>query len=88
MATENGACEMQTDTPLAAPGSPVKRSLDSGAAAQEAPANASASNGTAAATQADGDSDEHRQKRAKTDGDAEAPAKREKIHGIAMIKEE
>ncbi|CAK7215462.1 tRNA-dihydrouridine synthase 3 [Sporothrix curviconia] len=89
MASENGASTMPTDTPVAAPGSPLKRSLDSDAAA-EAPANANSSNGQSAAAQAngDGDSDEHRQKRAKTDGEAEASAKRERIPGIAMIKEE
>ncbi|CAK7234492.1 tRNA-dihydrouridine synthase 3 [Sporothrix bragantina] len=87
MTSEKGASEMQTDTPVAAPGSPVKRSLDTSTTV-EAPANGSSSNGQAVAAQADGDSDEHRQKRTKTDGDAEAPAKREKIHGIAMIKEE
>ncbi|CAK7203412.1 tRNA-dihydrouridine synthase 3 [Sporothrix eucalyptigena] len=87
MASENGASDMQTETPVAAPGSPVKRSLDT-SVATETTTDVSSSNGQSTAAQASGADDEHRQKRAKTDGDAEVPAKREKMNGIAMIKEE
>lgn len=80
---------MQTDAaPAVTPGSPVKRSLDNGAVVETSTADVSATNAPSVGTQAEGDDGEHRQKRAKTDADAGAPAKREKIHGIAMIKEE
>ena len=80
---------MQTDTaPVVAPSSPVKRTLDNGVATETSTADMNASNAPSAGTQAEGDDAEHRQKRAKTDADAVVPTKREKIHGIAMIKEE
>lgn len=90
MASENTDASMQVDatSTLAVPGSPVKRSLDSGDAAESNKTDVTPSNAPSAAVQADGDDAEHRQKRAKTDADAAPLAKRERIQGIAMIKEE
>lgn len=90
MASEKTDTTMQVDAALAVvvPGSPVKRSLDNGDVAESNKTGVTPSNAPSAAVQADGDDAEHRQKRAKTDADAAPPAKRERIQGIAMIKEE
>lgn len=79
---------MQTETPVVAPESPVKRGIDVSSAAAEAAANVSLNSIGVVARPADGDSEEHRQKRVKTLSDVAMPSKREKIHGVAMIKEE
>ncbi|ERS99693.1 hypothetical protein HMPREF1624_03056 [Sporothrix schenckii ATCC 58251] len=89
MVSENGDTNVQTDTAEAVvPGSPVKRSLGNGAAAETSTADDPASNAPSAGTEGHGDDTEHRQKRVKMDAGVQGPAKREKIHGIAMIKEE
>lgn len=92
--------DIQTaDAAVSAPSPPVKRSLDNGTAeATTAEVTVSSTKPADAHTNGDNDDDQHRQKRARTvaeggvaesTGDAAAaPAKREKIHGIAMIKEE
>ncbi|CAK7275094.1 tRNA-dihydrouridine synthase 3 [Sporothrix epigloea] len=79
---------MQTETPVVAPESPVKRGIDVSSAAAEVAANVSLSNVGVVARLADDYSEEHRQKRVKTENDIVMPSKREKIHGVAMIKEE
>lgn len=77
--TEPTGSTMQVDTPVVAPGSPTKRRLDAG--------EASTTDAAPAAAPPAAEGDEHRQKRSKTEN-GDAPAKPERIAGVAMIKAE